>query len=92
LAVGIHISDATPDPLGSAWAISGSSPAGWAKVFESTTSLQGPGGTRFILPFVQTVTLATAAPASAGAAPIGASGTQESSQVIALFAPLAGGP
>jgi chitodextrinase len=92
LAVGIHVSDASPDPLGSAWTISGSSPAGWAKVFESTTSLQGPGGTRFILPFVQTVTLATAAPASAGAAPIGASGTQESSQVIALFAPLAGGP
>jgi len=91
LAVGIHTSDATPDPLGSAWTISGSSPAGWAKVFESTTSLQGPGGTRFILPFVQTVALASAAPASAGAAPIGASGTQESSQVIALFAPLAGG-
>jgi len=87
LAIGIHTSDATPNPNGSAWMISGSVPSGWAKLHESLTSLTGPGGTRFILPFVQAVTLPTATAASAGAAPIGASGTQESSQIIALFAP-----
>jgi glucose/arabinose dehydrogenase len=94
LGIGIHTSDASPNPVGSAWAISGSVPAGWVQLHESTTSVTGSGGTRFILPFVQAVTLATATPASAGAAPIGGSGTQESSQVIALFAPLAtsGGP
>jgi chitodextrinase len=87
LAIGIHTSDASPNPNGSAWTISGSVPSGWAKLHESVTSLTGPGGTRFILPFVQAVTLPTATPASAGAAPIGASGTQESSQIIAMFAP-----
>jgi Fibronectin type III domain len=87
LATGIHTSDASPNPNGSAWTISGSVPSGWAKLHESVTSLTGPGGTRFILPFVQAVTLPTATPASAGAAPIGASGTQESSQIIAMFAP-----
>jgi hypothetical protein len=87
LAIGIHTSDASPDPKGSAWSLSSGVPAGWAMDHESITSLVGAGGTRFILPFVQAVTLATATPTSAGAAPIGASGTQESSQVIALFAP-----
>jgi hypothetical protein len=91
LAVGIHTSDATPNPGGSAWAISGSVPAGWAKVHEHIASLTGPGGTRFILPFVQAIALPTATAASAGAAPIGGSGTQESSQVIGLFAPVSGG-
>jgi len=37
---------------------------------------------------VQAATLLTTVPAAAGAMPIGQSGTQESSQVIALFAPL----
>jgi len=87
LGIGIHTSDASPSPNGSAWTISASVPSAWAKVHESVTSLTGPGGTRFILPFVQAVTLPSATPASAGAAPIGASGTQESSQIIALFAP-----